>query len=207
MTKRPRGRPKGSAGAAAVLTPDDIRQVLRAARSYGKYSERAETAFMLSIELGLTAGELVVLKAGDLMNTDGHLRRELLLNCRGMVRHVALSSPKLRRALANFCDRHLNPHAPDEAVFTSQRGGTLTRASLARLMTSVYRRAGICGDSSRSGDERLPCRPSSHKIASIRDCSTGASRRRTRPFRRRRSNEIVVSMAPITAGCACSSRP
>jgi integrase len=152
MTKCPRGRPKGSGGGAvAVLTPEDIRQVLRAARDSGRYSGRAEIALRLSIQLGLRAGELVTLKTRDLVDNRGHLRRELSFNSRGLARKLPLSSPELRRALADFCERHLNPHAPDDSVFASQRKGALTRASLARLLTSVYKRTGICGGSSRSG--------------------------------------------------------
>jgi integrase/recombinase XerD len=151
MSKRARGRPNGSGGPAAVLTRAQVSEVLRAARSSGRHKDRTELAFILWIEFGLTAGPLAALKIGELIGCDGRVREELKLQFRTTTKSFPLSSPILRRTLANYCDRHLTGAAADAPAFVSQRGGALTRASLARLLTSLYRRAGIVGGSSRSG--------------------------------------------------------
>jgi integrase/recombinase XerD len=151
MGKSPRGRPQGSSGPVAVLTPAQVREVQRSARNSGGHCDRAELAFILSMELGLTAGELATLKAGHLIARDGRIREELKLRLRSKEKSVVLSSAPVRRTVANYCERHLIASAPEAPVFVSQHGGPLTRASLARLLTSLYRRAGVIAGSSRSG--------------------------------------------------------
>jgi integrase len=125
MTRRPRGRPKGSGGPVTVLTSDQVRDVLRAAVNSGRYSDRAQLAAM---------------RVGDVVDVAGQLL-ESLSNAR----------PELRRALANYCEQHVNPHAQQARLFRSQRGGALRPFSLASMLTSIYKCAGIRGASSRSG--------------------------------------------------------
>jgi integrase/recombinase XerD len=164
MTKRIRGRPKGSNGPAAILTPAQIRAVLQCARQSGRYRDRAELALILSLEFGLTAGQLVALTAGDLMNRSGCIREAL------SQRPAGLLVSELRQSLADYCERHLSPEVPDVPLFASQRGGALTRSSLGALLTSIYKRAGIRDGSSRSGRKTL-------KVISSRCPPPPASRR------------------------------
>jgi integrase/recombinase XerD len=140
MTRRPRGRPKGSGGPVTVLTSDQVRDVLRAAVNSGRYSDRAQLAFLMSIELGLTAGQLAAMRVGDVVDVAGQLLESL-----------SNAQPELRRALANYCEQHVNPHAQQARLFRSQRGGALRPFSLASMLTSIYKCAGIRGASSRSG--------------------------------------------------------
>ena len=121
----------------------------------GRYSNRVEVAFMLSVEFGLRAGELVLMKTSDLIDVGGQLRREIVLNCASKPQSFELSSMQLRKTLANYCEANLSPDVPDGPVFRSQRTGALTRASLARLLTSLYQQAGILGGSSRSGRKTI----------------------------------------------------
>jgi integrase len=140
MTKRSRGRPKGSGGPVVALTPSQIREVARAASRSGRYSDRAELAFLMSIELGLTAGQLAAMRIRDVMGAGGQLRDGLSRN-----------RPEFRRALANYCEQHVDPGAQELPLFASQRGGALRASSLASILNSVYKRAGIRNGSSRSG--------------------------------------------------------
>lgn len=74
MSKRPRGRPKGSTGKATLLSPAQVRDALTCARRYGRHANRAEVALTLSIELGLRAIELAALTFGDVYGPEGGLR-------------------------------------------------------------------------------------------------------------------------------------
>jgi integrase len=76
MTKRyaKRGRPPGTSGRAAVLTRGQIRHVFRVARARGRYADRAEAVFALSLGLGLRAKELAALKWTDVYEADGKVR-------------------------------------------------------------------------------------------------------------------------------------
>ena len=55
--KRRRGRPPGTSGRAAVLSPSQIKQAFRVARSRTRHADRAEAVLALSIGLGLRAKE------------------------------------------------------------------------------------------------------------------------------------------------------
>jgi integrase/recombinase XerD len=152
VIRRPRGRPKGTGGPAAVLTTAEITQVLRTARKSGRYAARAELALTLSFELGLRASELVSLRVGDLFYPDGKVKTVIFTGSIDGRRGSYVPSDEVRKRLADYYERSLGPEtAPEKPLFTSQRGGQLTVASLARLLTSIYRAAGIHGGSSRSG--------------------------------------------------------
>ena len=152
MTIRPRGRPKGTGGPVAVLTTAEIAQVLRAARKSGRHADRAELALTLSFELGLRASELVSLRVADLFHPDGKAKSAIITNPIAGRRGSCIPSDEVRKRLADYYERILGPDpAPEKPLFTSQRNGQLTAASLARLLTSIYRAAGIRGGSSRSG--------------------------------------------------------
>jgi integrase len=106
---------------------------------------------MLSVELGLRAGELASLTTGDLIQPNGQLRKLIVIRKGNRDQSHELRSQEIRSVLVSYCERHLNPMLPAASVFRSQRKGPLTRGSIARLMTALYRNAGILNGSSRSG--------------------------------------------------------
>ena len=79
MSKRLRGRPKGSVGKAAILSSAQVRDVFLSASRYGKYSDRAELVLALSIQLGLRATELAALRWADIYDSDGSVRQMILV--------------------------------------------------------------------------------------------------------------------------------
>lgn len=148
MKKRKRGRPRGTIGSAAIITNEQFVRVCAIARRSGRYAARAETALLLSYELGLRAGELAVLTVGDLFEADERVRTSLLVGRRVL----PLSSPRLRKGLADYRVQNFAPDvAPNAYLFFSQRGPNMTCTSLARELTTLYKAAGIVGGSSRSG--------------------------------------------------------
>ena len=161
MSKRLRGRPKGSTGKAAILSSAQIKDVFRSAHRRGRYSDRAELVLALSIELGLRAIELASLRWADVYNSDGSVRQMILVNRaytrKGKTRAIAVSPPKLRGLLANYRERQLSLRPQDQQIplFRSQRGGHMMAASMTRFVTELYRKAGIADGSSRSGRRTL----------------------------------------------------
>jgi integrase/recombinase XerD len=156
-----RGRPKGSTGRAAVLTPAQIKQVLRLARARGRHAARAELALALSLGLGLRAKEIAALTLGDVYEPGGSVRRVLHLRAAytkgGRTRDVFLSSPRLRRVLEQHGEERWLMGAPAARapLLRSQKGGHMTAGSVARFLTLLYREAGVASASSHSGRRTL----------------------------------------------------
>ena len=111
-------------------------------------SFRIQIALLLSHEIGLCASEISKLSLGDIYTEEGRVCDRLQVNGARGSRILTLRSVKLRAALANhydksFRDRHLDDLTP---LIRYQCGGVMTPASLARLMTSVYRAENTCRD-------------------------------------------------------------
>jgi len=159
--KPKRGRPPGTSGRAAVLSPAQVRHVFRVARARGRHAARAEAALAMSIGLGLRAMELASLRWADVYDAEGKVRPVLHLRAAytkgGRTRDVFVSSPALRRVLATYGERDwLGGVAVSQApLFASQKGGPMTAASMARFLKALYAEAGIAGASSHSGRRTL----------------------------------------------------
>lgn len=157
MGKRRRGRPKGSGGLAAVLDSAQIKRLLQVAQRMDGASHRVQVALLLSHELGMRASEISKLRLREIYTEQGTLRDRLQVSGIRRSRVLPLRSIKLRAVLADhfesaFRDRYIDECTP---LIRSRRGGVMTAASLARLMTSAYRLTGIESGSSRSGRRTL----------------------------------------------------
>lgn len=160
-TKRKRGRPRGSSGRAAVLSPSQIRHAFRVARQRHRHAARAEAVLAMSIGLGLRAKELAGLRWADVYDEAGKVRAIVHLCAAytkgGKTRDVFLSSPALRKVLEKYGERDWlgSARASQAALFQSQKGGTMTAGSMARFLKALYAEAGISGASSHSGRRTL----------------------------------------------------
>jgi integrase/recombinase XerD len=155
MAKKGRGRPTGSSGTAVPFHPHDIQSVLKVARRE-RYASRAELLVMLSMTLGLRASELARMAIKDVYASDGSVLRVITVSqsfSLGKRSLVDLSDlHRLRRCMADYFEKQLGEGSdPGRPLFRSQQGGALTAQGIARYLTSLYRRAGIVGASSRSG--------------------------------------------------------
>jgi len=156
MGQMARGRPRGTTGKAATLSPAQIKNVFRAARRV-RHGDRAEVALALSIELGLRASELAALAWSDVYRPDGTVREAIYVECaytRGSKTRVVAGSPKLRSLLADYREKKTfscSECDQDAPLFRSQRGGRMTAPSMSRFITDLYRKADIAGGSSRTG--------------------------------------------------------
>lgn len=157
MGKRPRGRPKGSRGSAAILDSAQALKVLQTARRIDRSSYRLQVALLLSFELGLRASEISRLCVADIYEENGKVAHRVRIRSLGRERLLPIRTTRLRSALANHFERSFRNCHIDNAtpVIRSQRGGAMTTGGLARLMTHLYRTAGIKSGSSRSGRRTL----------------------------------------------------
>jgi len=115
----------------------------------------------MSVGLGLRAKELASLKWSDVYEADGRVRHVVHLKAAytkgAKTRDVFVSSPALRRVLANYRERR-GPWGPEPSrspLFRSQKGGHMTAASVARFLTALYRDAGVPDATSHSGRRTL----------------------------------------------------
>jgi integrase/recombinase XerD len=155
MKKRGRGRPKGTGGPVAVLSSEDEKLLARFLRHERSRDERAELAILLSMTLGLRATELAALRHSDVYDLEGRVRTTLVISQGRLAgpTPLPLKAKELRIALADYLERRpaFSPVDPQQPLFRSERGGHLTSASMARYLSSTYRKAGIAGATSRSG--------------------------------------------------------
>jgi integrase/recombinase XerD len=162
VSKGSRGRPKGSVGRAAILSSAQIKEAFRSARRNGRYADRAEIALILSIELGLRATELALLKQADVYQLSGSVHEKIAVRrayLRGSQALVEVArAPRLRGLLSDYREKQMASfdHCDqNDPLFRSQRGGHMTGASMTRYLTGLYRNAGILTASSRSGRRTL----------------------------------------------------
>lgn len=150
-----RGRSIIRSGRSAALTPEEIKSAFRVARSLKNHADRAVIVLTLSIELGVRASELAALCWLDVFDEYERLRSDLMIRAaygNGRTCRIPLASPKLRALLIEYREKNrLAALSGDAPLFPSRRGGHMTITSMARFMTSVYRRAGMADASSRAG--------------------------------------------------------
>jgi integrase len=132
-------------------------KVLQTARRIDRPSYRLQVALLLSFELGLRASEISRLRVPDIYEENGNVAHRVRITSSDTERLLPIRSTRLRSALANHFERSFRDRQIDNAtpVIRSQRGGAMTAAGLARLMTNLYRIAGIETGSSRSGRRTL----------------------------------------------------
>lgn len=150
-----RGRPPGNAGPAPILTPEQIRLLLKFLKVRGRHSLRAEVAISLSLYLGLRAKEIASLTWDDVFDDAGRVRDVLYL-ARGYTkssrpRSVFLSARRLRELLVRFSEGNPTARLSGTPLLRSQKGGPLTSSSMARFLKQLFVEAGIPDASSHSG--------------------------------------------------------
>ena len=158
MSQAKRGRPGGTSGRAAVLSPVQVKTVLRLAAARPRLPDRSTVVLMMSIGLGLRAKELAALRWVDLFDTNWTLRDVLHLKAAytkgAKTRDLYLSWPKLRQTLDAYGAKS-RPTELNRPLFRSQKGGHLRPSSMARFLKSLYREAGLPTASSHSGRRTL----------------------------------------------------
>jgi site-specific recombinase XerD len=125
-------------------------------------SARAELLLCVSLGLALTAGEMAPLTWYDVYDERGSVRQRVLVRAHGasLGRWVTVASPALREVLATYAERHApwQLHAKTTPMFKSQKGAALSPASVTRLLSQLYREAGVRGGTLGSARRTIQAR-------------------------------------------------
>lgn len=120
----------------------------------GKHASRNRTAIMLSNFAGLRVGEIASLMFGDVYDSDGDVRDQIMLKAaytKGNQARTVFVGTKLKKELMRFqksMDKSVEPHIP---LIRTQKRTAFSPNTLCQLFGELYRKAGIDGASSHSG--------------------------------------------------------
>jgi integrase/recombinase XerD len=155
MRSHSRGRPQGHTGQAPILKSDEIKRLLRVAKTRPRMPMKAEIALCLSLYLGLRAKEIAALRSGDVYDETGGVRDVLHLRTAytkgGKTRNVFLAAPKLRQALTEYARATGIAQRPNAPLCRSQKGGSFRAGSMVRFLKRLYMEAGLTEASSHTG--------------------------------------------------------
>jgi len=116
------------------LTPDEVEQLLAAARRGGRYGQRDETLVLLAYRHGFRVSELVALRWEQVDFTSGllHVRRAK----RGTTHPVQADELRALRRL-------MREWPSSSYIFVSERGGPMTASNVRKLIARLGRDAGL----------------------------------------------------------------
>jgi integrase/recombinase XerD len=145
-------------GKARVLREAEFQRLLKVIRA-SAHAARNTALMYVSFGLGLRVQEIARLSIGDVRDSQGQLREEVVLGralTKGSrVRMVYLSNSKVRQSLQAYLEERRQLRQPVFAagapLFLSHKGSRFTPNSLQQVFTRLFRAAGIEGASSHSG--------------------------------------------------------
>jgi integrase len=118
------------------LTPDEVERLIAAARQHGRYGLRDGLLIMLAYRHGLRASELIALRWDQIDFKAGTIHINRLKN--GSPSTHPIRGPEIRLLHA-----WQNEQGGGTYVFTSERGGPMTRVSVHYIVTRSGIAAGI----------------------------------------------------------------
>src|SRR5690242_21115510 len=118
------------------LTQDELEKLLKATRK-GRYGQRDATLILLMARHGLRVTEAVDLRWDQIDFSKGHLHVRRLKGGTHSVHPIQGDELRNLRELRREQD-------PESAfVFTTERGGPMTRSNVAKLIDAAAKRAGL----------------------------------------------------------------
>jgi type 1 fimbriae regulatory protein FimB/type 1 fimbriae regulatory protein FimE len=118
------------------LTPDEVERMIEAARQSGRYGVRDTLLILLAYRHGLRASELIALRWDQIDFKAGTLHVNRMKN--GSSSTHPIRGPEIR--LLHIWQRE---QGPSTYVFTSERGGPMTRINVHHIVSRVAKAAGI----------------------------------------------------------------
>src|SRR5579872_1066752 len=134
---------------AKILSDDNIRDLL-AFTTLTRYPARNRVMVLLSVKAGLRAGEIASLTWSMVTDPTGEIGTVIAVEDRIAKKksgRVIPLHPDLARALMTL----RNGARENGLLIRSERGGSMTAASVVNWFTTAYRAIGITGCSSHSG--------------------------------------------------------
>lgn len=137
---------------AQTLNEAQLRRVLQYCQSR-RHPVRDRTIILVSFNAGLRAKEIAALTAGNVIDQEGAVRDQFVLQGRqskgGDARTVYLNQ-RLRRALADYAAT-IPLADPTRPLFESQKGGAFSANTMCQLFLDIYHACGLKDASSHSG--------------------------------------------------------
>jgi integrase len=118
------------------LTPDEVERLIAAARLRGRYSNRDALLIMLAFRHGLRASELIALRWDQIDFKAGTIHINRLKN--GSPSTHPIRGPEIRLLHA-----WQNEQGGGTYIFSSERGGPMTRVNVHYVVTRAALAAGI----------------------------------------------------------------
>lgn len=118
------------------LLPDEVDQLLKAAKRTGRHGHRDQTLVLLAYRHGLRVGELVALR-WDMVDL-----KQGLLHVRRLKNGVSSTHP-LRGSELRALRRLRRDYPASAYLFVTERGGPITAASVRRVVSRAGVQAGI----------------------------------------------------------------
>jgi len=143
-------------GRARVLTTPEFKRVIKM-QTNTKFGLRNVVLLHLSFYLGLRAKEMSSLRVGDITDSTGALKNEVLLKRKmtkgNKQRRFYLTNDKLTKILIQYLEKRKSDGTgqPDAPLVLSQKGGRFTPNSLQQLFSRMYHAVGLDGATSHSG--------------------------------------------------------
>lgn len=139
---------------AKTLTAQELRRVLDyiATRAH---AVRNRAMLLMTHYAGMRVGEVASLRYADVIDTNGSVRDEVILDAeqtKGRYARVVFINAKLKKELEAYLRSYPQTKPEDRLFYTQKKGGLgFTPNTLAQHFHYLYRRAGIDGASSHSG--------------------------------------------------------
>lgn len=132
----PRRRKNIETRSREYLTPDEVKQMLKAAATSGRYGQRDKTLVLLTYRHGLRVAETVGLRWDQIDLTAGLMAVNRVKN--GVPSTHPIRGPELREL------RELRRQWPDcPYLFCSERGGPMTCSNVRKLIARIGQAAGL----------------------------------------------------------------
>ena len=130
-------------GRARVLTTPEFKRVIKM-QTNTKFGLRNVVLLHLSFYLGLRAKEMSSLRVGDITDSTGALKNEVLLKRKmtkgNKQKRFYLTSDKLTKVLIKYLEKRKSDgtEQPDAPLVLYQKGGRFTPNSLQQLFSRIY---------------------------------------------------------------------
>ena len=118
------------------LLPDEVDQLLKAAKRTGRHGHRDQTLILVAYRHGLRVGEVIALR-WDMVDL-----KQGLLHVRRLKNGVGSTHP-LRGSELRALRRLKRDYADSSYLFVTERGGPITAASVRRIVSRAGVQAGI----------------------------------------------------------------
>lgn len=137
---------------ARTFTPKELRRVLDQIATR-RHAARNRAMILMTHYAGMRVGEIASLKMADVVDREGHVRKEIRLDAeqtKGDEARVVFVNERLRKELIAYVATVGNPR-PDAPFFTTQKRTTFSANTLCQSINEIYRMAEIDGATSHSG--------------------------------------------------------